>query len=199
MRPPLFLLPLGIIAYFITRPPIANAIVQKFAPIIRNAESAVNNFVQKGQTTISNTERGLQFIRDQEALRTRAYQDSAGYWTIGYGHKIVTGDGLNSQSVISAAQAENLLRQDVGRFVAGVRAQVRVPITQNQFDALVSLAFNIGLSALAGSTLLRKLNAGDIAGAANEFGRWIYAGGRTLAALVSRRAAEAAIFNGAHL
>lgn len=87
-----------------------------------------------------------------------------------------------------------LLREDVTTAVAAVRRSVRVPITQNQFDALVSLAFNIGAGAFHSSTLVRKLNAGDYRGAGEQFHRWVYAGGKRLNGLVKRRADEAALF-----
>lgn len=95
---------------------------------------------------------------------------------------------------ITQQQADDYLRRDVRQFERAVARQVRVPLTQGQFDALVSFAFNLGEGALAQSTLLRLLNAGDYAGAAAQFDRWNKAGGRVLPGLVRRRAAERALF-----
>lgn len=142
---------------------------------------------------MSLSQNGLDLIKGFEGLRLNAYQDSAGVWTIGYGH---TGPDVRPGMSITQAQAEQLLRQDVARFEQAVRDNVRVPLTQNQFDALVSFTYNVGEGALQDSTLLRKLNAGDYAGAQTEFGRWVYAGGERLEGLERRRAAEAALFGG---
>ena len=96
---------------------------------------------------------------------------------------------------ITKQEAEERLKARLTReFEPGVVSLVKVPLTQNQFDALVCFAYNVGIQALRGSTLLKKLNGGDYAGAANEFGRWNRAGGRVLSGLISRRAAERACF-----
>jgi GH24 family phage-related lysozyme (muramidase) len=133
---------------------------------------------------------GLDLVKRFEGLRLAAYQDSAGVWTIGYGH---TGNVRPGQR-ITEAQAEQLLRKDVAWAEDAVRKNVDVPLSQGQFDALVSFTFNLGSGALQRSTLLKKLNAGDYAGAQAEFGRFVHAGGRVLPGLVRRRADEAALF-----
>lgn len=133
---------------------------------------------------------GLRLIKDSEGLRLSAYQDSVGVWTIGYGHTATAQRG----QTITEAEAEQLLQADLRRFEDGVRELVRVPLTDNQFAALVSFAFNLGLGALAESTLLRKLNAGDYQGAAAEFPRWVHAGGKQLPGLVTRRGRERQLF-----
>jgi spore coat assembly protein SafA len=133
---------------------------------------------------------GLDLIKGFEGLRLSAYQDSAGVWTIGYGHTA----GVKPGDRISAAQAEQFLRSDVQWAEDAVRKHVKVPITQQQFDALVSFTFNLGAGALQKSTLLSKLNQGDYAGAQAEFGRWVNAGGQRLEGLVRRRAEEARLF-----
>lgn len=140
-------------------------------------------------------EDGLAIVKGFEGLELHAYQDSVGVWTIGYGHTAVAGppDVYAGQS-ITEAEAEAILRRDLEMFENGVRDLVQVSLNSNQFSALVVFSFNVGLGALADSTLLRKLNAGDYAGAANEFPRWVKAGGRTLAGLVRRREAEKALF-----
>lgn len=133
---------------------------------------------------------GLELIKSFEGLRLNSYQDAVGVWTIGYGHTRTAGPGQR----ISLAQATSLLRNDVATFEKAVSQAVRVPITENQFAALVSFAYNVGSGALNSSTLLRRLNAGDTLGAADEFLRWNRAGGRVLAGLTRRRVEERALF-----
>lgn len=126
-----------------------------------------------------------------------AYRCPAGHLTVGWGHRVQ--DGERYPAAISAAEAEALLRADLAA-AAAVHRYVRVPLTQSMFDALVCFAFNVGAGALIGSTLLRLLNAGDYAGAADQFPRWDKATNpRTgkkepLAGLTRRRAAERALF-----
>ncbi|MEM6596590.1 MAG: glycoside hydrolase family protein [Cyanobacteria bacterium P01_C01_bin.69] len=133
---------------------------------------------------------GLELIKSFEGLRLNAYLDAVGVWTIGYGHTRTAGPGQR----VSFAEATALLREDVATFEKAVTRAVRVPITANQYAALVSFAYNVGSGALNSSTLLRRLNAGDTFGAANEFLRWNRAGGRVLAGLTRRREAERALF-----
>lgn len=132
----------------------------------------------------------LDLIKQYEGCALLAYRCPAGRWTIGYGHTT----GVREGDVITQAQAEQWLAEDVALFARGVERMVKVPLTPGQFGALVSLAMNIGLGALASSTLLRTLNAGDVAGARAEFARWVNAGGKRLEGLVRRRAAEAELF-----
>ncbi|MGR2664258.1 lysozyme [Chromobacterium haemolyticum] len=136
---------------------------------------------------------GIMLIKSFEGLKLVAYKCPAGIWTIGYGH---TGPDVTPGQVITQAQADALLARDLERFEAGVSRLVSVQLNQNQFDALVSFAYNLGLGALQGSTLLRLLNAGDYAGAAAQFPRWNKASGKELPGLTRRRAAEQALFLG---
>ncbi|HCH78871.1 MAG: muraminidase [Pseudomonas sp.] len=138
------------------------------------------------------SEKGLALIRQFEGLRLSAYRCPAGIPTIGYGSTA----GVKLGQAITAERAEQLLREDVRQFEAAVSRLVKVPLTQGQFDALTSFAFNLGAKALEKSTLLRLLNAGDYSGAAAQFERWVYASGKKLAGLVKRRAAERALFEG---
>lgn len=153
-------------------------------------------------TGIQVSQGALDFIRQTESLSLTPYHgaaDAPGVYTIGYGHKIVPGDPywpMGQTQAISGAEAEQLFEADVGVAADGVRSMVNVPLTQGQFDALVSFAFNTGLGNLRSSTLLAKLNAGDYQGAAAEFSRWVYANGQIVAGLVTRRLAEAATFTG---
>jgi len=133
---------------------------------------------------------GLELIKSFEGLRLNSYRDAVGVWTIGYGHTRTAGPGQR----ISFNQATALLREDVSTFEKAVTRAVRVPITDNQFAALVSFAYNVGSGALSSSTLVRRLNSGDKFGAANEFLRWNRAGGRVLAGLTRRREAERTLF-----
>lgn len=133
---------------------------------------------------------GLDLIKQFEGLYLNAYRCPAGVPTIGYGHTA----GVAMGQTITQQQADDYLRRDVRQFERAVSRLARVPLTQGQFDALVSFAFNLGEGALAQSTLLRLLNAGDYAGAAAQFDRWNKAGGRVLPGLVRRRAAERALF-----
>jgi lysozyme len=117
---------------------------------------------------------GLAIIKNFEGLRLTAYRDIAGVWTIGYGSTryhdgkpVKPGDKLASQQ-----QAEALLNNTVGQYADAVNQYVKVPLTQHQFDALVSFTYNEGTGALKESTLLRMLNEKDYAGAADQFLLW---------------------------
>lgn len=138
---------------------------------------------------------GIELIKRFEGLELKAYQDCVGVWTIGYGWtQPVDGKKIGPGMVIDQATAYRLLKCGVVQFEQGVNQMVKVKITQGQFDALVSFAYNLGLRTLSTSTLLQKLNAGDKQGAANEFDKWVNAGGVKLNGLVKRRAAERELF-----
>lgn len=139
------------------------------------------------------SEEGLALTKRFEGLRLTAYQDLRGIWTIGYGH---TGPDVHTELCITEADAEALLEADLSKAVACVNRLVTTPVAQNQFDALVDFAFNLGCSALSRSTLLAHINAGDFAAAAGEFLRWDHAGDRTLPGLRRRRRAEVEMFEG---
>jgi lysozyme len=133
---------------------------------------------------------GLRMLQDEEGFSATPYPDHKGY-SIGYGHLIRPGEDLN---YVTQAQAQDLLLEDVGDAERAVRTAVRVELQQSEFDALALLAYNIGAGAFKASTLVRKLNAGDRAGAAAEFPRWNMASGQVNATLVARRARERALF-----
>lgn len=135
---------------------------------------------------------GLDLIKHYEGLRLEAYQCSAGVWTIGYGST----RGVKPGMVIDEAEAEHRLRVDVAFAEIAVNKLVTVDLTDDQHAALVSFVFNLGAGNFGKSTLLRKLNAGDYEGAADEFPRWCRTGGRVLAGLKRRREAEKALFLG---
>ncbi|AOR64849.1 lysozyme [Pectobacterium wasabiae] len=138
---------------------------------------------------------GINLIKQFESCELTAYQDVVGVWTIGYGWtQSVDGKPIRRGMTIGAATADRLLKTGVVQYEQAVNQLVRVPVNQNQFDALVSFAYNLGIRSLSTSTLLKKLNAGDYAGAADEFPRWNKAGGKVLTGLTRRREAERALF-----
>lgn len=162
--------------------------------------AAVKDVIASG-TSRDIGSRGLELIRHFEGLYLNAYKDEAGIWTIGWGH---TGLQHNDGTVykgrsISEAEAAALLRYDMNQFEARVLALVKVALTQDQFDALVSFDFNTGgLTLESGglSTLTRKLNAGDYDGASNEFPKWNKVGSKAVKGLTRRRASERGLFLG---
>jgi lysozyme len=137
------------------------------------------------------SDRGLALTKSFEGLHLEAYRDCAGIWTIGFGH---TGIGVSGGEVISELEAEALLRADLTEAVACVNHAVQGTISQGQFDAMVDFCFNAGRGNFVQSTLLRKVNSGDFAGAAAQFGLWVHAGGEVVSGLVRRRKAEAELF-----
>lgn len=137
------------------------------------------------------SQKGIKLIQDFEGLALKAYKDPIGIWTWGYGS---TGPHVTPDKVGTKEEAEQLLKKDLERFEKGVSEIVKVPLNQNQFDALCSFAFNLGIGNLKSSTLLKKLNASDYKGAADEILRWNRAGGKVLAGLTRRRIAERDLF-----
>lgn len=135
---------------------------------------------------------GLSLIKRFESLRLKWYLCPAGKPTIGYGHVKLPYDKFIAP--ITSDFANCLLRQDVAKFERGVLTAVTRHLSQAQFDALVCLAFNIGLANFKASTLLKKLNAGDELGAADQFLQWVYANKVKLNGLVTRRKAERLLF-----
>jgi lysozyme len=136
----------------------------------------------------------LALTKSFEGLHLEAYRDCAGVWTIGYGH---TDPTLAAGQTISEPEAEELLRADLAEAVACVNRGVQSVISQSQFDAMVDFCFNAGRGNFLNSTLLRmrKLNSGDVEGAAAQFALWVHAGGEVVAGLVRRRKAEAELFS----
>lgn len=135
---------------------------------------------------------GINMIRKLEGCELHSYTDVAGVLTIGVGH---TGRDVKPNMTITQARADELLRQDLNEFEIVVNESVKVPLNQNQYDSLVSFAFNVGGTAFRTSTLLKKLNAGDYDGASKEFDRWVHAGGQVVRGLQNRRDTEQALFN----
>lgn len=142
------------------------------------------------------SEAGQAVLKYFESCKLKAYWDADGaVWTIGWGH---TGPDVYEGLTITQARADHLLQMRLANeFAPGVLAAIKRPMDQCQFDAMVDLAYNIGVAAFHGSTLARKFNVGDVAGAADEFPRWNKSGGKVLLGLRRRRAADRALFLGA--
>lgn len=140
-------------------------------------------------------EAGLKIIKEYEDLRLEAYLCPANKWTIGFGNTFYKdGSPVKKGDTISQEDAEELFLHVVNDFADQVSNAVQVPITANQFSAIVSLVFNIGPGNFRTSTLLQNLNAGDYDGASEEFGKWCYSNGARLRGLVKRREEERKLF-----
>lgn len=144
------------------------------------------------------SDKGLALIKQSEGFRSNAYPDPATGgkpYTIGNGTTVYpSGMPVKLGDRVTQEQADSYLRNDVKKFEAAVSNAVKVKLTQGQFDALVSFTYNVGPANMSSSTLIKKLNAGDSAGAADEFLRWNKAAGKVMAGLTTRRAAERALF-----
>jgi lysozyme len=148
---------------------------------------------------------GVQLLRTLEGVESHAYRDVAGLWTIGVGH-LLTDEEQADQAVqcdgvavpygegLSDTQIDALLCQDVRRFEDALADAITVPLTQHQWDALVCWAYNCGVGAMRGSTLLRVLNAGDYDQVPAQLRRWNKAGGRVVRGLENRRERECALW-----
>ena len=134
---------------------------------------------------------GICIIKKYEGCKLETYKCPAGIPTIGYGH---TGMDVSIGMRITDGQAERLLAKDCGKTEHFINALVDVQLNQNQFDALVSFTFNVGVGALEDSTLLKKLNSKDYNGAKLEFLRWNKAAGKVLHGLTARRIEESELF-----
>ena len=137
---------------------------------------------------------GINLIFGFEGLELKAYDDGMGVWTIGYGTTVINGVKVKKGDTCTIEQAKSYMAQDLKEFESAVDTSVKVTINQNQFDALVSLAYNIGTGTFKSSTLLKKLNAKDYKGASAQFDRWNRAGGKVVQGLVNRRAKERKLF-----
>jgi lysozyme len=134
---------------------------------------------------------GTKILKFFEGCRLTAYQDSVGVWTIGYGHT----KGVHAGMSITQEEAEQMLLIELEEYEGYIEKYVIVPLTQNQFDALVVWVYNLGPTNLRRSTLLKELNSGNYTAAGKEITKWNKAGGKVLAGLVKRREAEAELFN----
>lgn len=138
---------------------------------------------------------GIDLIRNFESLRLNAYDDGVGVWTIGYGTtKYPNGIRVKKGDTCTLEQAKSYMQHDLKKFEQTVNSAVNVLINQNQFDALVSLAYNIGPTAFEESTLVKRLNEKNYKAAADQFGLWVNARGKRLQGLVNRRKIEMELF-----
>ena len=141
------------------------------------------------------SEQGIALLKTFEGFSATPYICPAGVLTIGYGHVIKPSECL-TEAPISREEAEIILKQYVKESEQAVTRLVRVELCQEQFDALVSFAYNVGIKAFEKSTLLKKLNAGKPLEAALELEKWVFAGGKRLPGLVNRRKMERILFSG---
>ena len=145
--------------------------------------------------SMSVSNKGVDLICEFEGKRLAAYDDGVGVWTIGFGTiKYPNGVRVKKGDTCTLEQAKEYMRHDLIEFEHTVNSSVKVPLNQNQFDALVSLAYNIGSNAFKSSTLVKELNTGDYQGAADQFNVWVNAGGKRMQGLVNRRDREKLLF-----
>lgn len=137
---------------------------------------------------------GIDLIKQWEGFRAKAYKDTGGVWTVGYGHTSDSQMAVGASTVVTQAQAESLLRGDLAEAENAVSRLVKVTLSQSQFDALVSFTYNLGEGQLQKSTLLKKLNTGDYQSVPSELQKWVYDNGKKQPGLVNRRAAEAGLW-----
>ena len=138
------------------------------------------------------SQEGLALIKKFEGCKLESYKCAAGVWTIGYGST----KGIKEGMSITQEKAEELLLEDVSIFEDNVLDSVTMPLSQHQFDALVSWTFNLGGANLKASTMLKKLNAGEYEEVPSQMKRWNKAGGKVLQGLIRRREAESLLFEG---
>ncbi|AID17956.1 endolysin [Acinetobacter phage YMC11/12/R2315] len=159
---------------------------------VDDLNKVIDRLSPSGMTT---SDTGINLISTFEGTRLTAYDDGVGVWTIGIGTTVYpNGTKVKKGDTCTSEQAKTYFKHDLIKFENVVNESVKVPLSQNQFDALVSLTYNIGSGAFKNSTLLKLLNNGDYQGAADQFPAWKKAGGRVLEGLVKRRAAERSLF-----
>ena len=139
------------------------------------------------------SEAGINFIKEFEKFRARPYKDGGDFWTIGYGHKMSDVE-IQEIKEVTHEEALEILKLDLQEAEYAVNSLITVPLAQNQFDALVSFAFNVGGGAFEGSTLRKLLNKGFYGVVPEQLNRWVNSSGQRLNGLVRRRKAEGRIF-----
>lgn len=140
------------------------------------------------------TEAGLNLIKRFEGFSPTIYICPSGYPTIGYGHVVLAHEQVQFAAGITQAEATELLRKDVRIAERAVLRLISVPLTDGQFDALVSFTFNLGAGALQRSTLRWKVSRGEHEGVPSELMKWVWAAGKRLPGLVCRRMAESSAY-----
>lgn len=156
--------------------------------------------------TMKISKKGIEFIKKAEGFKNHFYYDSAGLMTIGVGHLLtrseltsgkiyIFGETVKWREGLTDLQINQLLDQDLDSFESDVNEAVRVPMTQYEFDSLVSFSFNVGRTAFFRSTLLKRINSNaSKSEISRQFGRWVRSGGRVINGLINRRNAEVALF-----
>jgi len=144
------------------------------------------------------SDKGIALIKHHEGVRLKPYQDCVKLWTVGVGHLIGDGKSLSPEwnKVFTMEEVDGILRKDLARFEQGVSKFCPVQLTQGEFDALISFSFNLGLGVLQRSTLRQKILRNDKKGAAEEFTKYVRAGGKIIKGLVTRRNDEKQLFLG---
>ena len=141
------------------------------------------------------SEHGYEVIKSFEGVKNKAYKDSVGIWTVGIGFITVDGAKVNESTTLTNDQIKEQFFKQITKYENAVNNNVKSTLNQNQFDALVSFTFNLGEGSLKSSTLLKKVNVNPAdATIANEFAKWDKAGGKQIAGLTKRRAAEAKLY-----
>lgn len=176
--------------------PLRDSLDEEIVAInINSAADYQNNLLKKYQSV---SPVAINLIKEFEGFRSRAYFDTDGTPVIGYGLSRIAGKPVQMGDTISVSKADAVLQDYLQKLQTKIKSIVTVPLTEAQLSALTSLAFNVGFESFANSTLVRKLNAGDYAGAANEFPRWDKANVRgmlvQLPGLTRRRQAEKQLF-----
>ena len=136
----------------------------------------------------------IDLIKQFEGFRPEAYKDSVGVWTIGYGTTVINNQPVKQGMTITQEQALQLVQQQVNKLWSQIESILKVKINDNQMNALIDFAYNLGFGSLRNSTLMRLVNESKFEEAANQFPRWVYAGGKVLPGLVKRREAERQLF-----
>jgi lysozyme len=163
--------------------------------IANTTGSTVANMLGIAVDEMSVSNSGVDLICGFEGKLLVAYDDGVGVWSIGFGTTIYpNGIRVKKGDTCTLDQAKSYMAHDLKKFEQAVNGAVNIALNQNQFDALVSLAYNIGTGAFNKSTLVKKLNAGDIRGAADQFDVWVNAGGKRMQGLVNRRSKEKLLF-----
>jgi len=145
-----------------------------------------------GRLLMNISEEGLSLIKKFEGCELKAYRCAANVLTIGYG----TTKGVTEDMEITKEEAESILKEEMHEYEGYINDMVKVPLEQNQFDAMVSWVFNLGSTNLSSSTLLKKLNNSEYDEVPSQIKRWNKAGGKVLDGLIRRREAEALLFEG---
>lgn len=140
------------------------------------------------------SQNGINLIKKFEGFKADAYQDGGGVWTVGYGTTFIYGRHVIKGDHLDEPAAQDYMIKTANGFLQSVSSFIKVQLTQNQIDAIACFIYNLGVDQFENSTLLRKLNAKDFQGAADQFSRWIYDNGQVVQGLIRRRAAERSLF-----